>query len=90
MHETVDFVKTVVSTGIQALAIHARYVVAIDRAITKLGNRTRAQRPADPASWELLKQVIDAANVSIPVIVNGDVFKHEDVARVKLATGTRR
>jgi tRNA-dihydrouridine synthase 2 len=72
VHETVDFVKTVVSTGIQALAIHAR---------------TRAQRPADPASWELLKQVIDAANVSIPVIVNGDVFKHEDVARVKLATG---
>lgn len=71
---------------------NTREVRCCDRlcAITKLGNRTRAQRPADPASWELLKQVIDAANVSIPVIVNGDVFKHEDVARVKLATGTRR
>ncbi|KAJ1921285.1 tRNA-dihydrouridine synthase 2 [Tieghemiomyces parasiticus] len=69
--QTIKLVKMIESTGVKALAVHCR---------------TRDERPRDPAHWDRLRLVTDAIK-SIPVIVNGDVFKHEDIAQAKEITG---
>lgn len=43
------------------------------------------QRPREPAHIDLAKHVVDAVN--IPVIVNGDIFKYDDIEKVKNMTG---
>ena len=34
------------------------------------------QRPREPAHWNLVKEVV--ATMSVPVIANGDIFRHAD------------
>lgn len=43
------------------------------------------QRPRQPAHMSLIKQLAEI--VSIPMIANGDVFKHEDIEETKNITG---
>lgn len=43
------------------------------------------ERPRQPAHWDWLRPVVDA--LSIPVIANGDVWRHEHIDEVKAATG---
>ncbi|KAJ1982723.1 tRNA-dihydrouridine synthase 2 [Dimargaris verticillata] len=69
--DTLDLVRMIESTGVKALAVHCR---------------TRDERPAQPAHWDRLKPIVDAVT-TIPVIVNGDVFRYEDIARAKEITG---
>jgi len=69
---TVDFLRLLQQAGAAAVAVHARCV---------------SERPKDPARWADLREVIDAANLDIPVIVNGDVFCFEDIQRAREATG---
>mmetsp|Transcript_18101 Transcript_18101/g.30439 ORF Transcript_18101/g.30439 Transcript_18101/m.30439 type:complete len:425 (+) Transcript_18101:362-1636(+) len=55
--------------------------------VTAMGLHGRyvPQRPREAAHWSLIKEVV--ANMSIPVIANGDVFKHEDFQRIRDETG---
>eukprot|EP01113_Clastostelium_recurvatum_P034303 TRINITY_DN4639_c0_g1_i2.p1 TRINITY_DN4639_c0_g1~~TRINITY_DN4639_c0_g1_i2.p1 ORF type:complete len:385 (-),score=63.70 TRINITY_DN4639_c0_g1_i2:91-1245(-) len=70
--ESAQLMQAVAKTNIPAVAIHARYI---------------SDRPRDPARWDFVRDVIQAANLDIPVIINGDIFKYEDFARVREHTG---
>jgi len=70
--KTIDLMKIAESTGIRAIAVHARYV---------------ADRPKDKAHWDLLKEIIDLKPVNIPIIANGDIFEYEDIQKIKEYTG---
>ncbi|KAI3987575.1 hypothetical protein MKX01_021487 [Papaver californicum] len=66
--------------------------VELARRIEKTGvsalavhGRKVEDRPRDPAKWNEITDVVAA--LSIPVIVNGDVFEYEDFQRIKVATG---
>ncbi|KAI3869949.1 hypothetical protein MKW98_002838 [Papaver atlanticum] len=66
--------------------------VELARRIEKTGvsalavhGRKVEDRPRDPARWNEITDVVAA--LSIPVIVNGDVFEYEDFQRIKEATG---
>ncbi|PRP80527.1 hypothetical protein PROFUN_11840 [Planoprotostelium fungivorum] len=67
---TLDLMKMIESTGVSAIAVHARHVV---------------DRPRDRANWEKLSEVVKSY-FGVPLIVNGDVFVHEDIAKVREAT----
>lgn len=43
------------------------------------------QRPREAAHWNLIPQL--KSSVNVPLIINGDVWKHEDIERVKKETG---
>ena len=43
------------------------------------------ERPRDKASWEKLAPVVSA--LSVPVLANGDVFKHEDIDNLRKISG---
>lgn len=45
------------------------------------------ERPRDPAHWDTMKLITAQSAVNVPLIVNGDVFKYSDIARVKEETG---
>eukprot|EP01116_Phalansterium_solitarium_P001844 TRINITY_DN11665_c0_g1_i1.p1 TRINITY_DN11665_c0_g1~~TRINITY_DN11665_c0_g1_i1.p1 ORF type:complete len:378 (-),score=75.85 TRINITY_DN11665_c0_g1_i1:122-1255(-) len=72
--ETVDLLRRIEQTGVSAIAVHARFV---------------PERPRDPAHWDLMREIIEVGQsaINVPLIVNGDVFKHEDIAKVKQLTG---
>ncbi|KAI3980290.1 hypothetical protein MKX01_001361 [Papaver californicum] len=66
--------------------------VELARRIEKTGvsalavhGRKVEDRPRDPAKWNEITDVVAA--LSIPVIVNGDVFEYEDFQLIKAATG---
>lgn len=46
------------------------------------------ERPRHPARWAEVKEVIEAANLDIPVIINGDIFCYADIQRARETTGT--
>eukprot|EP00002_Diphylleia_rotans_P041244 TRINITY_DN9992_c0_g1_i1.p1 TRINITY_DN9992_c0_g1~~TRINITY_DN9992_c0_g1_i1.p1 ORF type:complete len:343 (+),score=57.71 TRINITY_DN9992_c0_g1_i1:66-1094(+) len=68
--KTIDLMKMIEGTGVDAIGVHCRYV---------------SQRPREPAHWDLLAPVVQS--VQIPIIANGDVFKWEDVEKIKAETG---
>ena len=47
--------------------------------------RYKHERPNDRAHWVDVRPIVDA--VRVPVLVNGDVFVYEDIARARAATG---
>jgi len=59
------------STGVSALAIHAR---------------RREERPRDPAHWDEVTSIV-ASGLSIPTILSGDVWTHSDFDRCRQETG---
>lgn len=65
--DTLSLVRQICQTGIQALTVHCR---------------TPAERPRDPAHYELLDEIISICH-PMPVIVNGDVFDREDLHRIR-------
>lgn len=69
--DTLQLVKTIESTGVKAIAIHAR---------------TRDMRKEVPAIWERVKMICDE-NISVPIIHNGDVFARSDIQKCKDETG---
>lgn len=69
---SVGLLRLIQQTGAAAVAVHARRI---------------PERPKDPARWTELKEVLDAANLDIPVIVNGDVFCFADIQRARETTG---
>ena len=48
-----------------------------------------AERPRDPAHWDWMKEITELAKscIQAPLIINGDVFKHEDIQASKEKTG---
>lgn len=75
IEETVEHVKELESTGIDAIAIHAR---------------TRDERPPHSPHPEFIKAVVDSG-IRIPVICNGfskEILKHSDIQIYKNLCGT--
>lgn len=71
---SVDLLKLIESCGVAAVGVHARHV---------------SDRPRWRAMPEALVPVLDAANLGIPVIYNGDAFVHADLERLRLQTRTQ-
>jgi len=59
-------------TGVKAITIHCR---------------TTPERPRDMAHWDVLQEIIASKPINIPIIANGDVFAHEDIAKIRGFTG---
>uniref|UniRef100_A0A6B2L863 DUS-like FMN-binding domain-containing protein n=1 Tax=Arcella intermedia TaxID=1963864 RepID=A0A6B2L863_9EUKA len=72
INETIDVLKLIESTGVQAVTVHCR---------------TIPERPKDKAHWEIMKEIIALKPISIPIILNGDVFNRSDILKVKEETG---
>lgn len=70
--ETIDFMRLAEQCGVKAVAVHGRRI---------------PERPRDKAHWDLLKEVTSLHPVSVPIIANGDVWRHEDIARCLEETG---
>jgi tRNA-dihydrouridine synthase 2 len=69
--QTIDFVKALQEAGVSAIAVHAR-------------------RPGDEPSmtlalWDQLQAVI--SNISVPTIINGDLYTRDDINRVQQECG---
>ncbi|KAF2076240.1 hypothetical protein CYY_002481 [Polysphondylium violaceum] len=64
-NETIDLLKIIENTGVKAIAVHARMI---------------PERPRDPAHWDRLENILSNASFSVPIIVNGDIFEHGDIA----------
>lgn len=71
VQETIDLMKIIEQTGVSAIAIHARRV---------------PDRPRHPAHWDLITDIAKSA-LSVPLIVNGDVWEREDIEKVRNQTG---
>ena len=69
LEATKDLLRLVEQTGVNAIAIHARYI---------------PQRPRERAHLPLLSELREA--VQIPLIANGDCFRHEDIALIREQT----
>jgi tRNA-dihydrouridine synthase 2 len=72
MKRTVEMLRRLEMTGVSAITVHARL---------------REERPAQPAHWDCMKSVVEHANLSIPLVVNGDVYTAQDVSDVLERTG---
>ena len=68
--DTLQLGKMIESTGVSAVAVHARHV---------------EDRPRHCASSDGVRILSEA--LSIPVIYNGDVFSHSDIARLRGVSG---
>lgn len=72
MAETVTLLKLIEQTGVSAVTIHARHV---------------PDRPRDPANWDKFTEVVRNASLSVPVILNGDIWEREDIETARKKTG---
>lgn len=74
--ETIEHVKELASTGIKAIAIHAR---------------NKHERPPHSPHPEIIKAVVDSGQIKIPIICNGgskEIEKHADIFKFKELCGT--
>ncbi|EGC34504.1 hypothetical protein DICPUDRAFT_34883 [Dictyostelium purpureum] len=62
--ETIDLLRVIESTGVSAIGVHCRMI---------------PERPRDPAHWDRLENILSNASFSVPIIANGDIWKHEDI-----------
>jgi tRNA-dihydrouridine synthase len=71
---TVDFIRSLIKAGANAVTIHAREV----------GDESQ-----QPAKWDRLVNVVQAVKVveSVPVIINGDLYTRNDMITMKERTG---
>lgn len=63
----------------------ARRMEAAGAAAVGVHARYKHERPGDRAHWADVTPIVDALRV--PVLINGDVFVHGDIARARAATG---
>ncbi|RKP09634.1 hypothetical protein THASP1DRAFT_14009 [Thamnocephalis sphaerospora] len=68
--KTVELCRMIEATGVSALTVHCR---------------TQDERPRDPGHWDQFEPICQAVT-SIPVIANGDFFKHEDAINIRNTT----
>jgi tRNA-dihydrouridine synthase 2 len=74
---TVDFVRALVASGVNAITIHGRI---------------RGDESTIMARWETLISVVRELKMhvdtrNIPIIINGDLYTREDIHEMKLRTG---
>ncbi|KAJ1664863.1 tRNA-dihydrouridine synthase 2 [Coemansia sp. RSA 1813] len=69
--KTLELVRRIAKTGISALTVHCR---------------TKNMRPREKALWHRLRSIVDEIP-HLPVVLNGDIFKYEDIQRAKDLTG---
>ncbi|MEZ4701096.1 MAG: tRNA dihydrouridine synthase DusB [Rhodothermales bacterium] len=70
--QIMDVARMLESTGVQALAVHAR---------------TRSQMYKGEARWEWLKRIKEESGITIPLIGNGDATTPEKIERMFQVTG---
>eukprot|EP00475_Leptophrys_vorax_P044742 TRINITY_DN9075_c0_g1_i1.p1 TRINITY_DN9075_c0_g1~~TRINITY_DN9075_c0_g1_i1.p1 ORF type:complete len:378 (+),score=87.48 TRINITY_DN9075_c0_g1_i1:103-1134(+) len=71
---TVDLMHRIEKTGVDALAIHARHI---------------PDRSAYAAAVDELGNAIRAANLTIPIIHNADIFRYDEIEEMKRKTGAQ-
>ena len=49
--------------------------------------RSVTERPREPAHWDTLREINELHPISIPIIGNGDIFTHSDIAKMRKVTG---
>mmetsp|Transcript_14672 Transcript_14672/g.29662 ORF Transcript_14672/g.29662 Transcript_14672/m.29662 type:complete len:497 (-) Transcript_14672:1262-2752(-) len=71
---SVDFIRSLIKAGANAVTIHAREV----------GDESQ-----QPAKWDRLVNVVQAVKAaeSVPIIINGDFFTRDDMVSMKQRTG---
>ena len=71
---TIDFIRSLIKAGANAVTIHAREV----------GDESQ-----QPAKWERLVNVVQAVKgvESVPIIINGDLYTRNDMITMKERTG---
>ena len=71
---TVDFIRSLIKAGANAVTIHAREV----------GDESQ-----QPAKWDRLVNVVQAVKgvESVPIIINGDLYTRNDMVTMKERTG---
>ncbi|KAF9202120.1 tRNA-dihydrouridine(16/17) synthase [NAD(P)(+)]-like protein [Haplosporangium sp. Z 27] len=74
VEKTVEYAKMVVAAGAQILVVHGRL-------------REMKGHLTGVADWEKIKKVREAVGHLVPVIANGNILYHEDVARCLEQTG---
>lgn len=62
--DTVALMRRLEATGVWCIAVHAREA---------------HERPTDRAHWSTVRQIVDAGQFDVPIVVNGDVFTHEHI-----------
>lgn len=67
------FMKKLQVAGVDSIAVHAR--------TTSDSSHDLAAKPR----WGRVKELVDSVNV--PVLVNGDIYKYEDVREIRETTG---
>ncbi|GAM29170.1 hypothetical protein SAMD00019534_123460, partial [Acytostelium subglobosum LB1] len=68
---TIDLMKMIESTGVKAIAVHMR---------------TIPERPRDPSHPDRLRNIMDNANFTVPIIANGDMYSYDDCKAIKEKT----
>lgn len=71
---TIDFIRSLIKAGANAVTIHAREV----------GDESQ-----QPAKWDRLINVVQAVKwvESVPIIINGDLYTRKDMTTMKERTG---
>eukprot|EP01119_Soliformovum_irregulare_P017086 TRINITY_DN5028_c0_g1_i2.p1 TRINITY_DN5028_c0_g1~~TRINITY_DN5028_c0_g1_i2.p1 ORF type:complete len:250 (+),score=45.87 TRINITY_DN5028_c0_g1_i2:384-1133(+) len=69
--QTIDMLKMLEATGVSAMTVHTRHV---------------KDRPRDPAKWDYMTHIVQGS-LNVPLVINGDVFKREDIERARKETG---
>jgi tRNA-dihydrouridine synthase 2 len=71
---TVEFMRRIEKCEVNALAVHARHI---------------PDRSSYAAAIDELASTIRAANLSIPIIHNADIFRFEEIEQMKKTTGAQ-
>lgn len=62
--DTVALLRRLEATGVWCIAVHAREA---------------HERPQDRAHWSTVRQLVDAGQFDVPIVINGDVFEREHI-----------
>eukprot|EP01104_Vermistella_antarctica_P000478 TRINITY_DN10648_c0_g1_i1.p1 TRINITY_DN10648_c0_g1~~TRINITY_DN10648_c0_g1_i1.p1 ORF type:complete len:412 (-),score=112.58 TRINITY_DN10648_c0_g1_i1:930-2165(-) len=64
--DTVNLLRAVESMGVSAIAVHAR---------------RKDERPREAAHWDMFTKLAKSNIVSVPLMLNGDIYTREDIKR---------
>jgi tRNA-dihydrouridine synthase 2 len=70
--DTVALLRRLEATGVWCIAVHAREA---------------HERPEDRAHWSTVRQVVDAGQFDVPIVINGDVFEREHIEQACVKSG---
>jgi tRNA-dihydrouridine synthase 2 len=72
--DSVALLRRLEATGVWCIAVHAREA---------------HERPSERAHWSTVKQVLDAGQFDVPIVLNGDLFEREHIPAACAKSGCR-